>query len=344
MNPILDRENTTALTAVELVASALGQDDSLTPATRAGAARATRAAPGHRERPVRLRRAARGALPHAGCAAAPASPGPRDSARSADSLRRHVAHRLPPLVERAGAPVDGHVLERLERQPGTDDERLEPSGIGTAGTGRARRDRGAPSARARAQTAPAGGHPVVARRLGPHGDRRRPAGSQDTPHLGERPARRRRRASGRSGRARRPPMRRGGRSRRRRARGSRHSSTPSSAARRRAASTISGATSVESRRPDGPSRSAARKPVSPGPAASSRIVSPGRGSSSSTMRSEIERVASQNRLRRRSQPPATPRQASRPSDAGAHAAAPANCGITSLPYAASVSSCPCVIR
>ena len=41
VNPILDRENTTALTAVELVASALGQDDPLTTASSRGPARAS---------------------------------------------------------------------------------------------------------------------------------------------------------------------------------------------------------------------------------------------------------------------------------------------------------------
>ena len=86
--------------------------------------------------------------------------------------------------------------------------------------------------------------------------------------------------------------------------------TPSSAARRRAASTISGATSVESSSPFGPSRSAAMKPVSPGPAASSSTVSPGAGSSRATMRSSRWRVTSRPSAAWRSQPAAAARQAS----------------------------------
>ena len=79
----------------------------------------------------------------------------RDPARSADSLRRHVAHRLPPLVERARR-ARGRARPRASRASARRRPRA-PRGERDrqAGTGRARRDRGAPSARARAQTAPA---------------------------------------------------------------------------------------------------------------------------------------------------------------------------------------------
>ena len=109
-------------------------------------------------------------------------------------------------------------------------------------------------------------------------------------------------------------------------------------------STISGATSVDSSRPPGATSGAARKPVSPDPAARSRTASPGRGSSSSTIRSETGWLDVQMSSRRRSQPAATERQASTVSSRRVYAAAPANCGITCLPYASSVSSCPWVIR
>ncbi len=84
-------------------------------------------------------------------------------------------------------PVDGHVHERLERQPGGGDERLEQGGIGQperagrVGIGRLHQPE--------LDRRPArGGHPLVARRLGPDCDRCGAAGSQDTSHLGEAPA------------------------------------------------------------------------------------------------------------------------------------------------------------
>ena len=153
------------------------------------------------------------------------------------------------------------------------------------------------------------------------------------------------RASGPSGRGRRRRTRRRASAMRRPRRRSATSSRPSSVAAPACGLDHLGRdVRVDSSRPPGCRCGSARNPVSPGPAPSSRTVSPGSGPSSSTRRSETGRVADQISSRRRSQPAATERQASMFSSRTSYAVAPVNCGITCLPYASSVSSCPCVIR
>ena len=236
----------------------------------------------------------------------------RSCSATADEQREHArgVTRSPTTRRASGTPDHRDLLERLEGQPGADDERVAGALRRHSRNGPGRVGIGALDQAERERRPPARSDPVVALRLGPDGDRR-PAG-RDAGHArtSAKPAststtsmspKRQRIAVDRCvGQVDRGGVEHAEVGVRRR---------PSSAARRRAASTISGATSVESRRPAGPSRSAARKPVSPGPAASSRIVSPAAGRAAppcapraSASRPRTARGVSPSRPRRRARP------------------------------------------
>ena len=122
-------------------------------------------------------------------------------------------------------------------------------------------------------------------------------------------------------------------------------STPSSAARRRAAATISGATSVESSSPSGPSRSAAMKPVSPGPGGELEhgVARTWVEQSHEALVEVARHLAAEGRL-------ALPARGGSPPGldllvlGGRYVATCANCGMMSRPYASSTSSWPSVMR
>ena len=233
--------------------------------------------------------------------------------RAAEQQREHargVPRRLPPLVQRAGAPRSTATSSTcsISRPPRRDHARgaARDRRAGTARRVRVGRSMRPSSSAALPEAVIHGltcGLAQTARTTRPPGRVTRAisaaarsiSGTSMSPEAAEDAVDR----VVREGRAPRRPRRRSGR---RRGRAPRRA--------RRAASTISGATSVEISSPPGWSRGSAGKPTSPGPAASSSTRCPGCGSSSSTIRADSAAVERAKRSRRRSQPAATLRQAS----------------------------------
>ena len=147
-NPILDRENTTALTAVELIASALGQDDSLAARSATPVWRATTAGerPGSRraEPSVRATNSCQGS---ARTALADALRSRRESAARASAVEhRATCRESSPTTRRVNRPTQctGTSSTRLDREARRSRPPLGAAPDRRAGTGRVRRGRADP--------------------------------------------------------------------------------------------------------------------------------------------------------------------------------------------------------